>query len=177
MLQNYLKIALRNLRAQRGYTLLNVLGLTVGIAGGLLIFLFLRYHLSTDRQHRRFERMYRIVTDMHLEDGSIEPYPEAPLPMAAELRQTLPQVEQAAFLMARRSMTINLKRPGLPTPLRFLEADGTTALVEPELFQILDYHWLQGNAETALRSPNSVVLTESIAQKYFGDTRVCGQSG
>ena len=78
MLQNYLTIALRHLWSQRAYTLLNVLGLTVGLTGGLLIFLFLRYHLSTDRHQPNFDRLVRFSTDLHLEDGTIEPSANAP---------------------------------------------------------------------------------------------------
>ncbi|GAB3895859.1 ABC transporter permease [Spirosoma agri] len=174
MFQNYFKIALRTLRSQRAYTLLNTIGLTVGMAGGLLIFLFIRHHLSTDRHHAKFERTVRIVTDLHLDDGSVEHYPEAPLPMAAELRKSFPQVEQAAFFIVNRSLTISLFRPGQATPVRFLEHDNT-AVTEAELFQIFDYHWLKGDAKTALREPNSVVLTESWAKRYFGDTNPVGQ--
>ena len=63
MLRNYIKIALRNLRSQRSYTLINTVGLSVGIAGGLLIFLFLRHHLSTDRHHANYELTPRIPAD------------------------------------------------------------------------------------------------------------------
>jgi hypothetical protein len=71
MLQNYLKIAVRTLQTQRTYTLLNVVGLSVGMAGGLLIFLFLQHHLSTDRHHANYDRIFRIDTDLHLDDGSL----------------------------------------------------------------------------------------------------------
>ncbi|GAB3963999.1 ABC transporter permease [Spirosoma terrae] len=175
MFQNYVKIAFRNLRSQRSYTLLNVVGLTVGMAGGLLIFLFVRYHLSTDRHHAKFDRIARIVLDLHLDDGSIEYYPEAPLPMAKTLRMAYPQVEQAAFLKMNRDLTVQVNRPGQAEPRRFLEHK-STAIVEPELFDILDYRWLQGDPKTALRLPNSVVLTESWAKKYFGNRKAIGQT-
>ncbi|RRB00150.1 ABC transporter permease [Larkinella rosea] len=173
MLQNYFKIAWRNLTTHRSYTLLNILGLSVGMAGGLLIFLFVRYHLSTDRHHAKFDRIFRVVTDMHLDDGSVEYYPEAPLPMARVLRTDFSQVEQAAFLMMNRELTVSYQKNG--KPVRFMEHKGT-AFVEPELFDILDYHWLRGNPKTALREPNSVVLTESWAKKYFGDADPMGQT-
>ena len=174
MLHSYLKIALRNLHSQRGYTLLNVTGLTIGITGGLLIFLFIRHHLSTDRHHTKFDRIYRIVVDLHLDDGSIEHYPEAPLPMAKTLRTDYPQVEQAAFLYVNRSLTVSVNRSGQATPTHFLEHDGT-ALAEAELFQIFDYQWLGGDPKTALRAPNSIVLTESWAKRYFGNNNALGQ--
>ena len=168
MLTNYLKTTLRNLRAQRSYTLLNVTGLTVGMAGALLVFLFVKHHLSTDRYHAGFDRTFRIVTDMHLDDGSVEYDPEAPLPMAEALRTDHPQVEQAAFLMMLRQLTVGIEQEKSKAPLRFQEHQGV-GLVEPEWFDIMDYTWRQGNPKTALREPGSVVLTESQARKYFGD--------
>lgn len=173
MLQNYFKIAWRNLTTQRSHTLLNILGLSVGMAGGLLIFLFVRYHLSTDRHHSKFDRIFRVVTDMHLDDGSVEYYPEAPLPMARVLRTDFSQVDQAAFLMMNRELTVSFQKNG--KPVRFMEHKGT-AFVEPELFDILDYTWLRGNPKTALREPNSIVLTESWARKYFGDADPMGRT-
>ncbi len=184
MLRSYLRIALRNLRSQRSYTLLTIIGLSVGLAGGLLIFLFLRHHLSTDRHHAKFDRIYRIDTDLYLADGSIEYNPEAPLPMAQALRTAYPQVEQAAFLMMLRELTVGVKpsgkasgspsEPSQAQPTRFQEHKGV-GLVESEWFDIMDYTWLQGNPKTALREPNSVVLTTSWAKKYFGNVNPIGR--
>ena len=174
MWKHDLKTAWRNLRTQRSYALLNTLGLSVGIAGTLLIFLYGQYHLRFDRHHAQYDRLFRISTDLHLADGSVEYNPEAPLPMARVLREEYPQVEQAAFLMMNRDLTVGVRRAGESTPTRFLES-GRTALTEPEWFQILSYTWLRGNPETALRAPNSVVLTETWARRYFGDENPIGQ--
>ncbi|GAB3557512.1 FtsX-like permease family protein [Spirosoma fluminis] len=175
MLSNYVKIAWRNLKAQRSYALLNTFGLSIGMAGGLLIFLFLRHHLSTDRHHAKFDRIYRIDTDLYLADSSVEYNAEGPLPMAQVLRTQYPQVEQAAFLSMFRDMTVSVKRQNKRQPIRFLEHKGT-GLVEPEWFDVLSYTWLRGDAKTALRGPNRVVLIESWARKYFGDTDPIGQT-
>ncbi len=175
MLRNYLKIALRNLRAKRVYTTLNIIGLSVGMASGLLIFLFISYHLSTDRHHHKFDRIYRVVVDLHLEDGSVEYYPEAPLPMAKAFRTDYSQIEQAAYLKMNRELTVSIQLPNKSEATRFLELN-TTALVEGELFDILDYSWLEGNPKTALREPNTVVITQSLAKKYFGSSDPMGRS-
>lgn len=174
MLQNYLKIALRNLRTHRTYTLLNIIGLSVGMTGGLLIFLFLRHHLSTDRYHANFDRIVRIDADLYLDDGSVEYNAEAPPPMAATLRARYPQVEQAAFMLGMRDITVSANRPAEAQPVRFLEHDGI-GFVEPEWFDVLTYKPLQGNIGEALRAPNRAVLTESWARRYFGTTNVLGQ--
>src|SRR4051812_18993176 len=112
MLRNYLTIVFRNLRSQRAYTVLNLVGLTVGMAGGLLIFLFIHHHLSTDQHHTKYDRIFRIDTDLYLADGSVEYNPEAPLPMANALRTEYPQVEQAAFLMMLRELTVSTSQSG-----------------------------------------------------------------
>lgn len=175
MFRNYLRIAWRNLRTQRTYALLNITGLSVGMAGGLLIFLFLKHHLSTDRHHANYNRIFRIDTDLHLEDGSIELNPEAPLPMAQVLRTEYPQVEQAGFLMMIREMTVGMKRANRAEPIRFREHKGIS-FVEPQWFDVLTYSWLQGNPKTALSQPNTVVLTESWAKRYFGEANPMGQT-
>ena len=174
MLKNYLTIALRNLRHYRTYTALNVLGLTIGMAGGILIFLFVSYHLSTDRHHKKFDRIFRIVVDLHLEDGSVETYPEAPLPMAKALREGFSQVEQAASLKTLRELTVSLPSSKNGMSQRFLEQN-TGALVESEWFNLFDYQWLEGSSKTSLREPNTVVLTETWAKKYFGTEEPIGK--
>lgn len=174
MLKNHLTIALRNLRHYQTYTTLNVLGLTVGMSGGILIFLFISYHLSTDRHHQKFDRIFRIVVDLHLEDGSVETYPEAPLPMAKALREGFSQVEQAASLKTLRELTVSLPSSKNGSSQRFLEQN-TGALIESEWFDVFDYQWLKGNPKTSLREPNTVVLTESWAKKYFGNEEPIGK--
>ena len=173
MLRNYLKTALRNLRYQRRYTLLNALSLTIGMTGGLLIFLFVRHHLSTDRHQTKFDRIYRIVYDQHLPDGSVEYASEAPWPMANALRSSLASGQQAAFLSMNRELTLSLTLPGQGVK-RFLLHAGS-AFVEPEWFGVFDYQWLAGNPKTALSQPNTVVLTQSSANQYFGTTDPIGQ--
>jgi putative ABC transport system permease protein len=174
MFRNYLKIAFRTLRSQWNYTLLNLVGLAVGLAGGLLIFLFVRYHLSTDRHHAKFERIFRVNTDLHLPDGSVEYGAGVPLPLAQVLRESYPAIEHAAFLSTVREVTVSVRQPGRVAPVRFREHRGI-GFVEPEWFDMLDYTWLRGTAQTALRAPNQVVLTESWAKKYFGNTDPVGQ--
>lgn len=174
MLNNTLKIAWRNLWKHRHYTLLNIAGLAVGLAGGLLIFLFLKHHLSTDRYHAHADRIFRVTTDLHLDDGSIEHNPESPQPLAQVLRRDYPQVEQAAFLLGVRDMTISISNEAGTEPRRFREHKGV-GFVEPQWFDVLTYTPLQGDPITALRQPNRAVLTESWAKRYFGNANPIGQ--
>ena len=175
MLRNHLKIALRTLRSQGQYTLLNTLGLSVGMAGSLLIYLFLRHHLSTDRHHANYDLIVRISTDLHLDDGSVEYNAAAPPPMSAALRTRYPQVEQAAFLLGWRDITVSTGRSANGQPVRFFERNGM-GFVEPDWFEVMTYTWLQGNPKTALRTPGQAVLTESWAKRYFGSGNALGQT-
>ena len=174
MLQNYFTVALRHLWSQRAYTLLNVLGLTVGLTGGLLIFLFLRYHLSTDRHQINFDRLVRFSTDLHLEDGTIEPSAGAPPPLAKALRASYPQVEQAAFMLNYPDINVSFQRASSVPLTRFMEHDGIV-FVESEWLDVLTYTWLAGNLRTALNAPNQVVLTEAWAKRYFGTVHCLGK--
>ncbi len=175
MLSNYLKIAWRNLLRYRNFTMLNTVGLGVGVAGALLIFLFLRYHLSTDRHQPHFNRIVRISTDLHLDDGSVEYNAEGPPPLAKALRTHYPQVEQAGFLLGIRELNVSLRRPGETQITRFLEHEGI-GFVEPDWLEVMTYAWLQGDPKTALRAPNQAVLTESWAKRYFGTVNALGQT-
>ena len=175
MLRNYLTIAYRTLWHNRLYTLLNVTGLAVGMAGGLLIFAFLRHHLSTDRHHAHYDRIVRVSTDLHLEDGTVDPDAGGPPLMAAYLRTNYSQVEQAAFLTEARQTTVAVRQFGRAKPTRFLEYDGVS-FVEPEWFDVLTYTWLHGDPKKALRGPNQAVLTASWANRYFGTANPLGQT-
>ena len=174
MLRNQLKTAWRNLWVQRSYTLLNIIGLTIGLAGGMLILLFLKHHLSTDRYHTHADRIFRVTTDVHLDDGSIEYNAESPQPLAEVLRRDYPQVEQAAFLLGVREMTIRVDNQAGAEPRRFREHKGV-GFVEPQWFDVLTYTPLHGDPIMALGQPNRAVLTASWAKRYFGNANPIGQ--
>ena len=145
------------------------------MAGALLVFLFIRYHLSTDRYNANFNRVVRISNDIHLDDGSIEYNAEGPPPMAAVLRSRYPQVEQAAFLLGWRDITVSVQHTKQKAPARFLEHKGV-GFIEPEWLDVLSYTWLLGDPKTALHAPRQAVLTESWANRYFGTPNAIGQT-
>ena len=106
MLKNYLKIAIRNLRINRTYTILNILGLGMGMAGALLIFLFLQYHLSTDRHQPNFDRIYRVVLNLILDEG-IERSSDSSLPLSVALPKDYSQIEKSAFIKRIPNATLS----------------------------------------------------------------------
>ena len=95
--------------------------------------------------------------------------------MAKAFRTDYSQIEQAAYLKMNRELTVSVQLPNQSEATRFLELN-TTALVESELFDILDYSWLAGNPKTALREPNTLVITQSLAKKYFGNLDPMGRT-
>jgi putative ABC transport system permease protein len=174
MLRNYCYTALRNFRNRPGYSFLNCLGLALGMAGGIVLFLFIYFHWQTDRHHAGADRIYRVVLDLHLDDGSVEPSPGTSLPMVEALRKDYPAIEKAAFLKEMISPVVSVAAPAGVEAKRFLE-EGTVAFANEDYFQVFTYQWLLGNPLRVLAEPNTVVLTEKYARKYFGEVNVAGK--
>jgi predicted permease len=161
-----LKIALRNLWKYKGYTLINIAGLSIGMASCILIFIFIRYQMSFDQQFRHKDRIFRVVSYWKYADG--EEYQRGvPIPLMPALRNDFAQMEQVAPLQ-RGGGIIRVKDDSGREKIK--EAV-TLFYVEPQFFKIFDYKWLQGNPQEALSSPNTVALSEEMAAKYFGDWR------
>ncbi len=171
MLRNHLKIALRNLIRHKQTTLINVLGLSVGMAACIVILLFVQFELSYDRFHENADRIYRISREWHNENGETNLHlghlapPFAPMlandfPEAIE--QTVRMVHDDRIVLAYEERDIVMEEA------RFFFA-------EPSIFQVFSFPLVQGDAATALSEPNSIVITESTAQRYFGDENPIGK--
>ncbi len=173
MLKNYLIIAYRNVLRHQSHTVINIFGLALGITCSLLIFLTVRFHLSTDAYHGHANRIYRVVTELHFPEGT-QHSPGAPIPIGEALKNDFPQIEKVSMLVANYGFLITIQHPTQQKERRFLENQGI-ALVEPAFFDIFDYQWLAGNSQTALAEPNSVVITEKWAKKFFGDENPIGK--
>ena len=164
MFRNYLKTALRNLKRNKGYALINVLGLAVGIAASLLIFLVIQFETSFDNFHKKKDSIYRVGTEFHTQDGVS--YSEGvAFPVAAALRVDYPQIKEVASIY-RNGGQITVK--GGDNQLKKLNEENFY-YAEPEFFKMFDFGWLAGDAKTCLKDPNSAVLTQATAEKYFGD--------
>ncbi|HMB92662.1 MAG TPA: ABC transporter permease, partial [Rhodothermales bacterium] len=167
MLPNYLKVALRNLRRQKTYAVINIGGLAVGLSCCLLLGLFIRHELSYDRFHDNADRIGRLVPDYHYQ-GNVSAFPAIGAPWGPALVAAFPEVEQAVRFrpmrntLVRRDDHIAYERGGL-------YADST-------IFEVFSFPLVQGNPQTALRNPNSVVLTEQMAARFFGTGDPIGQT-
>jgi ABC-type antimicrobial peptide transport system permease subunit/AraC-like DNA-binding protein len=172
MFSNYLKIAWRNLTRNKGYAGLNILGLAVGIAASLLIFLVIHFETSFDAFHKKGDHIYRVVTVSKTAQGT-NYLAGVPIPTAAELRVDYPHLLVASVL--RRGAQVNIVGNNGRVLEKFNETD--VYYVEPQFFNVFDFEWLSGDKNTALNEPNTALLTRAMAEKYFGDwTKAVGKT-
>lgn len=166
MFRNYFKTAYRSLLHNKAYALINVIGLAVGIASCLLVFLVIQFERSFDTFHTKRDQIYRVVTAARTPEG-IAYNSGVPVPVAEALRKDFPYLKKVgAVVRGNDLITVTDKSGGAPK--KFNEKNGIY-FAEPSVFEILDFKWLQGNPSKALSGINTVVLTKSIAEKYFGD--------
>jgi putative ABC transport system permease protein len=159
MLKNYLTIALRNLRRQKGYTFINVTGLAVGMACCLLIGLYIEDELSFDRFHEDVEQLM-IMTYQSArgpeEFGNITPYP-----LASMMERELPEVEYAVRTMGGFEVPVSREETDLINDRLVLIADST-------FFRAFTFPLIKGDPASALTAPDGAVISESMARAYFG---------
>jgi len=172
MLYNYFRLAIRTLRRQKWYTFLNVLGLSLGIAGGLMLFQFITWHLGFDSYHRKSGQLYRIVSSLHLADGSVVNEAGTPLDIAAALKGEVPEVKDYAVLLKVPTVTVGVSGAG---GRRFFTEKEALAFVASGWFDLFDYTWLKGNPGS-LQDPNTVVITRRLADKYFRNQDPIGKT-
>ena len=166
MLKSYFKIALRSLLRHKGFALLNIIGLAVGMAAFFLIFQYVRFEYSYDDFVTKRDRVYRLATDIKSASG-IQANWTSSMPMAINLKREYPQIEDVVRLSARSTL---LKRADV-----FFQ-ERRTIFADSGLFNIFNFPLLEGDPTTALKEPFSVVLSESTAKKYFGSADPIGQT-
>lgn len=173
MLKNYFKTTFRNLAKNKTHTIINIVGLSFGIVCVLIIYLIINFEMSFDRYHTNFESIYRIVKeDSQFGETSFDTGVPYPLPPA--MRADFPEIEFLTIVDCNfNSPVISVARID-GSVAKFQEDEGV-AFVEPDYFRIFDYTWLTGDPESALKNPNSAVLSEGLARKYFGDDDPMGK--
>jgi putative ABC transport system permease protein len=160
MFSNYIKIAWRNLLKNKTFSLINIIGLASGLACFILITLYITDELSYDRYHEKADRIYRINSDIRFGGTALNMAVSAD-PMGATLKKDYPQVEQFTRIYASEGSKLFKKDNVFITEESVAYADST-------LFDVFTFPAIAGNAKTALNEPNTVVVTESTAKKYFG---------
>lgn len=162
MIRNYLKIAYRTVIQQKSYAFINVMGLALGLAACIIIFLVVRNELTYDSYHQKAERTYRLTVH------GLDFNPSVSFAVAPALRTDFPEAEQVSQFFYQQEAMIQVRNE------RFIEEG--YAFADGAFPQVFDFTWLAGNPKTALQEPNTVVLSEQMARKYFGDQSALGQT-
>ena len=168
MFRNYLKIAFRNIWKNKTLSIINILGLAISIAVCFLITLFILHETSYDKFHHNYEDLYRVTIKGQITGQPIE-YAVSMVPLPTALKAEFPDVEAAAGVFPRQAkqlMSFEDKQ--------FFETSLFKA--SAEFFDVFDYELLRGSKETVLSEPGSIVLTETLAEKYFGSADPVGET-
>lgn len=160
MLRNYLMTALRHFWRQKGYTLINILGLSVGLACSLLIMLWVKDELSFNKFHQKSDRIHRIMRHVTFSDGAVYTWAAIPKPLAETLEKDYPEVEHAVLTSWGEDKLLSFEEQHIRANLLY----GGKAF-----FEVFTFPLLEGEASSVLQNPNSVVLTASLAAKLFGE--------
>lgn len=166
MIKNYLKIAWRNLLRNKTFSLINILGLSIGVATCLLIFFYVQYELSYDSHHAKKDRIVRITGTFKTPDGDVR-LAVSPSLLTEELKRSFPEIENAVRLKPMEPV-VEFNNDHFREE-HFFSADQT-------VFDVFDFDFKEGSKKDALVNPKSIVLTETVAKKYFGNSPAVGQT-
>ncbi len=168
MFKNLIRVAFRNFWKDKGYSILNILGLTIGITFSLLLIFYIIDELSFDRFHKKADRIYRVVSYINEPTNKMK-WTATQFPLGPQIKRDYPEIEESVrFVNTDRRLYQN-------GDLKFYEEKIYYA--DSNVFNVFTYDFLEGNGKTALMEPNSIVLTKSLAEKYFGKGKAAvGQS-
>jgi putative ABC transport system permease protein len=178
MLASYFKMAQRSLFAYKSTSIINILGLVFGLASAIVIFTFVRFELSFDTFHSDREQIYRVVRVSGPDMAEFRTGVSYPVPPA--LKAEIPSIKNIASLEYFGGANVTIPAVGSGNESRFREDDGFV-LIEPSFFDVFDFKesefkWISGSPEVSLKEPFSVVLTKTLAKKYFGDQDPVGRT-
>lgn len=165
MFKNYLITTIRFLKRNKLYSFINIFGLTLGVTCSIIIFLTIEFESSYDSFHKDSDKIYRVVHEQ-IKNGEAAPSPAVPYPMPEALRNDFPNLDKLTIVDANWGPAVIAVEKSTGNISKYSEEK--IAYVEPQYFQIFSYNYLYGNPSEALKDPNSVVITESLANKYFG---------
>ncbi|MCE7991092.1 MAG: FtsX-like permease family protein [Roseivirga sp.] len=166
MLKNYFKVAIRTLLRNRGYASTNIFGLALGIAGATMLMMYVSNELSFDKFHNDSDSTYRLVTS--ISDGDLRHYAANFPPLAPVLTEEVPEIAEVMTIHQNRSQ-LNIRMDDQ----RITEESWYMA--DQNFFEFFDFELIAGDKSTVLSEPRSMVISESLARKYFGDSQAMGK--
>jgi putative ABC transport system permease protein len=167
MFKNYLKITIRSIKRHKGYSFINIVGLSVGMACFILILLFAMYEFSYESHHQNADRIYRVNVEQHLTDQVFRAQ-TSPVPLAEALYSELPEVVEFTRFQSLRTFLVRHEDN------RYYENE--VVFADHGALEMFTFPLIMGDEPTALKEPNTVVLTEDIATKYFGNQDPIGKT-
>jgi len=168
MILNYLKIAFRNIRRHKIYSSINIIGLAIGIACCILVYMYVHQELSYDRYHQDGNRVFRIAQKIQKDEAEFDTARVA-TPLIPAVRESFPEVESAVrFQLATWDSLVERE------DTKYYE--DWVMIAENDIFNVFTIPFIRGNPEKALDRPRTVVITESVAQRYFGQGDPLGQT-
>jgi putative ABC transport system permease protein len=169
MLQNFFKVALRNILKNKGFSFINIFGLAIGIACSLLIFLFVQDETSYDKFHKDASRIHRVVKDFINDDGGRIPDATTPAALAPAMQREIPEVERITRVFPTWGGTWLVKYGNKKI------TENSIYRVDSSFFEVFTFPFLKGNPKTVFNDVQSIVLTESAAKRYFGNEDPMGK--
>ncbi len=167
MFKNYFKTALRSLSKNKFYTSINIIGLAIGIATCLLIFLYVTDELNYDTYNVKADRIYRVNNEIKF-NGNYLDLAQAPALLGSTMAREIPQVQQYTRLSWYGSFLVKKGNQNIQ--------EGRVGYADSSLFDVFTFPIISGNAKTALQDYHSLVISETIAKKYFNSTDVVGKT-
>ena len=170
MFKNYLKVAFRNFKRHKGFSFINITGLSIGMACCALILLFIKDELSYDRFHEKADRIHRVVFSTSDED-TLPTNANGSLGVGPALKRDFPEIVE----------TVRIRKMGQGVKLYIGHKDKKFYeerffFAEPSIFTVFDFPLIKGDSATALNEPNTIVLSREMTEKYFGDEDPIGKT-
>lgn len=166
MFKNYTTIAIRNLFRHKAYSLINILGLAIGLASCILIMLYVQDEWRFDRFHEKADRIYRVVRETRMEGDKAIVKPGSSGPLAPTLLADFPEVEHATRIW-KRPIWVHTNGSG---------SYQWVAMVDKEIFDVFSMPLISGDPQTALQDPNAIVISQKAARIFFGNEDPLGKT-
>jgi len=166
MFKNYFLIAIRNIFRNKLFSTVNILGLALGIGSALMIFLWVNDELEFDHFHANSDRLYRIMENQKYSDGRMYTFAATPGPMAPFIKEKFPEIEKATRFTWEVNQLFQLDDKSFFETGRYADQD---------FLEMFSFPLVQGDLNTALKDKSSIVITEKLAKKYFGESDALGK--
>jgi putative ABC transport system permease protein len=166
MIRNYIKIAFRNLWRHKSFSLINIIGLAVGMTAFLLIVMYVSFETSYDKFHEKADQVYRLNVDIKSANDLLK-FSVSSAPIGPAIKADFPEVLESTRIFPG-GVLIKVNNQ--------LFKEDRVFVAEPSIFDVFSFPLIKGDPKTSLKDPNSVILTETTAKKYFGAADPMGKT-